>query len=51
MYGCFKHTPYTLTLIMIGVITLGSKKLTSLSGKYFIAQQKDIGAVNGYIEE
>ena len=40
-----------LTLIMIGVITLGSKKLTSLSGKYFIAQQKDIGAVNGYIEE
>ena len=36
---------------MIGVITLGSKKLTSLSGKYFIAQQKDIGAVNGYIEE
>ena len=40
-----------LTLIMIGVITLGSKKLTFLSGKYFIAQQKDIGAVNGYIEE
>ena len=40
-----------LTLIMIGVITLGSKKLTSLSGKYFIAQQKNIGAVNGYIEE
>ena len=35
-----------LTLIMIGVITLGSKKLTSLSGKYFIAQQKDFESAN-----
>ena len=30
---------------------MGSKKLTSLSGKFFLAQQEDIGQVNGYIEE
>ncbi len=44
--------PLTLiTLIMICVIIFVSKKLTYLSGKYFTAQQKDIGTVNGYIEE
>lgn len=44
--------PLTLiTLIMICIITFVSKKLTYLSGKYFTAQQKDIGSVNGYIEE
>ena len=36
---------------MIFVIIMGSKKLTSLSGKFFLAQQEDIGQVNGYIEE
>lgn len=40
-----------LTVIMVGVIMTGSKKLTSLSGKYFLSQQQDIGKVNGYIEE
>lgn len=40
-----------LTIFMVGVIMTGSKKLTSLSGKYFLSQQQDIGKVNGYIEE
>ena len=40
-----------ITLIMIALISFVSKKLTSLSGRYFLSQQKDIGAVNGYIEE
>lgn len=40
-----------LALVMIAVTVLVSKKLTSLSGKYFTAQQRDLGRVNGYIEE
>lgn len=40
-----------ISLVMIGVIIFGSKTLTSLSGRYFLAQQKDLGMVNGYIEE
>ncbi len=40
-----------ITLIMVFLISFVSKTLTSLSGKFFISQQKDIGAVNGYIEE
>ena len=40
-----------VTIFMIFVIIMGSKKLTSLSGKFFLAQQEDIGQVNGYIEE
>ncbi|MCR5737065.1 MAG: ABC transporter ATP-binding protein/permease [Eubacterium sp.] len=44
--------PLTLISVgMIGVVLFTSKKLTSLSGKYFVAQQKDLGAVNGYIQE
>ncbi len=40
-----------LSLAMIAVMMLATKKLVSLSGKYFIKQQKDIGTLNGYIEE
>ena len=40
-----------ITLIMVGVTLLVTKKIGGLSGSYFMAQQKDIGAVNGYIEE
>lgn len=44
--------PLTIvTVVMIVVISLVSKSLTSLSGRYFLAQQKDLGSVNGYIEE
>ncbi|MCR5703984.1 MAG: ABC transporter ATP-binding protein/permease [Eubacterium sp.] len=40
-----------ITLLMIGVVLFVSKTLTGLSGRFFVAQQKDLGAVNGYIEE
>lgn len=40
-----------LTLVMVGVMLITSGKIAGLSGKNFIAQQKNIGKVNGYIEE
>lgn len=46
------NIPLTIvTLLMIGVTLFATKKIGSLSAKYFIAQQKDIATVNGYIEE
>lgn len=44
--------PLTLvTIVMISIMLFTTKKLAGLSGKNFIAQQKALGAVNGYIEE
>ncbi len=44
--------PLTIvTLIMIAIMLTTTKKVAGLSGKYFLAQQKSLGAVNGYIEE
>lgn len=40
-----------LTLVMVGVMLFAAKKVTGLSGRYFIEQQRNIGSVNGYIEE
>ena len=40
-----------LTLVMVGVMLMVSGKLAGLSGKYFVEQQKNLGKVNGYIEE
>ena len=40
-----------VTLIMVGIMLLVTKKVAGQSGSYFVQQQKDIGAVNGYIEE
>ena len=40
-----------LTLVMVGIMLLVTKYLTTNSSKYFVSQQRDIGAVNGYIEE
>lgn len=39
------------TLIMVAFMLLVTKKLAGLSGRYFMEQQKNIGIVNGYIEE
>ncbi len=48
----FLNIPLTvLSLAMVGLMLFVSKKLAGQSGKYFSAQQKDLGAVNGYIEE
>ena len=40
-----------VTLIMVGIMLFFTKKATGQSGKYFARQQKNLGAVNGYIEE
>ena len=40
-----------LSLFMVGIMLFVSKNLGAKSGKFFVAQQKDIGKVNGYIEE
>ena len=44
--------PLTIvTLLMVGVMVSVSKRLAMQSGKFFTQQQRDLGAVNGYIEE
>lgn len=46
------NIPLTVvTLFMVGVMLFASKNLAGLSGKYFMEQQKNLGIVNGYIEE
>ena len=46
------NAPLTLvSLVMIGVMLLVTKKVSGLSGKYFKKQQTDLGALNGFIEE
>ena len=40
-----------VTMCMVALMLFCSKKITAMSGKYFIAQQRDLGKVNGYIEE
>ena len=44
--------PMTLiSCAMVGVMLVTTSKLSDKSEKYFVEQQKDIGIVNGYIEE
>ena len=44
--------PLTIvTMIMVAVMVGCSKSAGGMSGKYFLKQQKNLGAVNGYIEE
>lgn len=44
--------PLTLvTLVMIALMLVITKKTAGLSGRYFLQQQKDLGKVNGFIEE
>ena len=46
------NVPLTiLTLLMVGFMFMVTGKIGSLSGKYFVEQQKAIGAVNANIEE
>ncbi len=40
-----------LTLAMIGVMLLFTTRIAGKSATYFAKQQKDLGTVNGYIEE
>ena len=46
------NAPLTfVSLVMIGVMLVITKNVSKLSGKFFGKQQKDLGALNGYIEE
>ncbi|MBO4515202.1 MAG: ABC transporter ATP-binding protein [Lachnospiraceae bacterium] len=40
-----------LTIVMVGVMLFTSGKIAGLSSKNFVAQQRNLGLVNGYIEE
>lgn len=40
-----------LTLVMVAVMMFCTRKLAGQSGMYFGKQQRDLGALNGYIEE
>ena len=52
IYMIILNVPLTiLTLVMVGVMLLVTKNLAGKSSKYFIAQQRDLGATNGFIEE
>ena len=49
---CRMNLPLTgLTMIMVCVQISASKFLSGRSSRYFVRQQQDLGAVNGYIEE
>ncbi len=48
----FLSVPLTLlTLVMVSLMLFVTKKLAGTSGGFFARQQKDLGAVNGFIEE
>ena len=45
------NVPLTLvTLVMVSLMLICTKKAAGLSGKYFLEQQRNLGKVNGYIE-
>lgn len=44
--------PLTIvTLVMVALMVFTTKNVAGQSGKYFLEQQKNLGAVNGFIEE
>ena len=44
--------PLTIvSVIMVAIMLYVTSRLSAASGKYFVKQQKDLGALNGYIEE
>ena len=46
------NVPLTfLTLVMVAVMMMVTKNIAGKSGSYFMRQQKNMGALNGYIEE
>ncbi len=52
VYMLILDIPLTIvTLLMVGIMLVTTKKIASLSSKYFVEQQRSIGALNGCIEE
>ena len=46
------NVPLTiLTIVMVIVTTVVTKKFAGFSSRYFLSQQRDLGKVNGFIEE
>lgn len=46
------NIPLTILSVLMSILMLVvTKKISGLSGKYFYAQQKDLGTVDGFIEE
>ena len=51
-YMIILSIPLTLvTLVMVALMLFATKKVGGLSSRFFLSQQKDIGQVNGYVEE
>ncbi|MBQ8627670.1 MAG: ABC transporter ATP-binding protein, partial [Agathobacter sp.] len=49
---CILSIPLTLLSVLVVVITvIVSKHFAGFSSRYFLAQQKDLGKVNGFVEE
>ena len=40
-----------VSLLMVGIMLFASARVTSLSGRNFVAQQRNLGRLNGFIEE
>ncbi len=40
-----------LSFVMVGIMLFVTKYVATKSGKHFVGQQKNLGALNGYIEE
>ncbi len=54
VFACMVYLSIPLTLValvMVGIMLLVSTRLAGQSGKYFVRQQRDLGTVNGNIEE
>lgn len=46
------NVPLTLiSLVMVCLMLFATKKIAGNSGKYFVRQQRDLGTLNGYVEE
>ncbi len=46
------NVPLTfVTLVMVALMMISTKKVAGNSGRYFLEQQQKLGKVNGYIEE
>ena len=52
IYMIILSVPLTLvSIVMVMLVIWASKTAASRSGKFFVSQQKNIGALNGFIEE
>ncbi|MCQ2496469.1 MAG: ABC transporter ATP-binding protein/permease [Lachnospiraceae bacterium] len=40
-----------LSFVLVGIMLFVTKKVSSKSGKFFVKQQKNLGALNGFVEE